>query len=62
MNILSLNPGLRDELQRILDLMIGFIGTSSQLQTITLLSLIYPLHKSLGHAPFSSLYSQLTDC
>jgi hypothetical protein len=24
------------------------------------LLLIYPLHKSLGHAPFSSLYSQLT--
>jgi hypothetical protein len=31
--------------------MIGFIGTSSQLQSIIALSLIYPLHKSLGHSP-----------
>jgi hypothetical protein len=39
--------------------MTGFIGTTSQLQSIIVLSLIYPLHKSLGYAPFSSLYSQL---
>jgi hypothetical protein len=35
----------------------GFIGTSSQLQSIIALLLIYPLHKSLGHVAFSSSYS-----
>jgi hypothetical protein len=35
------------------------LNTSSQLQSIIALSLIYLLHKSLAHASFLSLYSQL---
>jgi hypothetical protein len=46
--------------------MTGFINTFvykfSWSQSIIALALIYALHKSLGHAPFSSLYSSVLFC
>jgi hypothetical protein len=61
MMILSRMWGLHDSQLWVLDLMIGLINTFVYnlfySQSIMAPSLIYPLHKSMGHAPYSSSYS-----